>query len=76
MTPLPQQDHPIWRIINLAVVFCGVTMILYVNASDFDETEWTAIIGVISLMGGYESLKHFVAIPKSKVETKKEDDAE
>ncbi len=65
MTIFPQ-DHPIWRIINLAVVFLGVTMILYVNASNFDETEWTAIIGLISLMGGYEGLKHFVAIPKSK----------
>lgn len=60
---MPNQKHPIWRIINLAVVFMGVTAVLYVCATQFDETEWKAIGGIMTILGGYEGIKQWVLIP-------------
>lgn len=60
------QSHPIWRIINLAVIFAGVTAVLYVSATQFDETEWKAIGGIMVAVGGYEGLKQWVVIPMVK----------
>jgi hypothetical protein len=60
------QDHPIWRIANLAVVLLGTALVMWVNASDFDETELRALIEIMMVMGGYEAFKQFKAVPSSR----------
>lgn len=66
LPPIPPQDHPIWRVINVVVIFLGVTLVLYVNANNFDATELRAIVQLILGVIAYEAFKHKKAIPESK----------
>ena len=59
------QDHPIWRIINVAVVLAGAALIMWINAANFDETEFRSLIELVMMLAGYESFKQFHAIPSS-----------
>ena len=59
-------EHPIWSLIRLVIVFAGVTIFLYLNASTFDETELTTIVELMLLAGGFEVLKRKLANGKDK----------
>jgi len=54
-------EHPVWSLLRLVIMFSGVTVFLYLNASSFDETEVTTIIEVMLLAGGFEMLKRKIA---------------
>lgn len=54
-------EHPVWSLLRLVIMFSGVTVFLYLNASAFDETEVTTIIEVMLLAGGFEMLKRKIA---------------
>lgn len=54
-------EHPVWSLIRLVIVFAGVTIFLYLNASTFDETEMKTIVELMILAGGFEALKRKLA---------------
>lgn len=62
---MPPQEHPIWRILNVLVIFVGITTILYFNANSFDHTELSAIIQIVLGVVAYEAFKHTKAIPQA-----------
>ena len=54
-------EHPVWSLIRLVIVFAGVPIFLYLNASTFDETEMKPIVELTILAGGVEALKRKLA---------------
>ena len=48
------EDHPVWNIIRLAVVFIGVTVLMYLNGDKFDNGEITTILELSGLVAGFE----------------------
>ena len=54
-------EHPVWSLIRLVIVFAGVTIFLYLNASTFDETEMKTIVELMILAGGFEALNRKLA---------------
>ena len=55
MRGLREPDHPIWPILRLAVIFGGLTALLYVNASSFDATELKSVGEFAALLGAFEA---------------------
>lgn len=56
---LSDGNHPIWNIIRLTVMMIALSVILYINASAFDQTEVKTIIFAFIAGGmgvGMESL--------------------
>ena len=53
------QNHPIWRFLDLLVVLAIVSVFSYTNASNFDETEYKTLLQVLVFMGGWEAWKHY-----------------
>jgi hypothetical protein len=49
--------HPFWGILRIAVIFCGLTLFLYLNATQFDKGEMTTILELLLVVGGFEVLK-------------------
>ena len=37
--------HPIWWTLHWLLMIAGVALVLYITATEFDETEWKAIGG-------------------------------
>ena len=35
--------HPLWGFLKFVIMMCAVTVVLALNASKFDKTEWIAI---------------------------------
>ena len=58
------QNHPIWRLLNLVILVIVIWICAYNNASNFDETEVRLIGWVIGMMGGYEIVKVWIAPKK------------
>lgn len=54
------QNHPIWRLLNIVVIAVIVIVFSYTSASNFDETEVKMIGQIILLVGGYEAAKTFL----------------
>ena len=52
--------HPMWLPVNMIVVFAGVTGFLYLNATNFDVTEWKAIGGIMTSIGGWKAVELFL----------------
>lgn len=52
--------HPVWNILRIFVVFIGLTVLLYLNAETFDETEFKTVLELIGLIAGFEFVKHKV----------------
>ena len=48
------EDHPVWNIIRLAVVFIGVTVLMYLNGDKFDNGEITTILELFGLVEVFE----------------------
>jgi hypothetical protein len=55
------ENHPVWNILRIAVIMAGVIVFSWLNASKFDVTEWTTIVEVLLLIGGFEGAKKFLA---------------
>ena len=55
------ESHPIWSILRTVVLFVGLTVLLYLNAKDFDATELRTIVEMLVLAGGFEALKKVVS---------------
>ncbi len=49
--------HPMWRILNLAVILAFVTGFSALNATAFDETEIKMITQLVVALGGWEFVK-------------------
>ena len=68
MQNLRNAEHPLWPTIRYCVGIFGATIILYVNASDFDMTEIKSL-GLLALIWvGWEPteryLRHLMPTPK------------
>jgi fatty acid desaturase len=59
-------EHPVWSLLRLVIMFTGITVFLYLNASVFDETEVATIVELMLLAGGFEMLKRKLANGKDK----------
>jgi len=53
-------SHPIWPLLRFAIVAIVITTVLFVNASDFDETEAKAITAFLSLYGVSEGAMRLI----------------
>ena len=49
--------HPVWGILRIAVIFFGLTLFLWMNATQFDKGEMTTILELLLVVGGFEVLK-------------------
>jgi len=61
-------DHPVWKIVKLLVLLGFMIFLSYVNASNFDQTEWTFITQMIVIMFGAEGLQEIIKTWKKKNE--------
>ena len=50
--------HPFWGIVRMAVFFVGLTVFLYLNATNFDRGEITTIVELLIVAGGFEAVRH------------------
>lgn len=53
-------NHPIWALIRLTILMTTLTVVLYINASHFDETEWRSIVAMLLAGLGIESFQTMV----------------
>lgn len=44
-------DHPLWRLLRLIVLVGSLTLLLYSQASQFDQTELTVIGAMFVILG-------------------------
>lgn len=49
----PAVEHPIWSLLRSVVMFGGLTLLLYFNASEFDVTEIKVIVELLILRGAW-----------------------
>lgn len=57
-------DHPIWPIIRMTLILGTLILVLYMNASHFDDTEIKTILTMfLALLGAEGIVKTFA--PKS-----------
>jgi hypothetical protein len=52
--------HPVWDILRLAVMMGGLTILLWLNSSNFDDTELRTIFEMVLVVGGFEAMKRGV----------------
>lgn len=50
--------HPLWKFLRFLVVGVVLTIVLAVNAENFDETEARAITAFLAAYGSYEVGEH------------------
>jgi hypothetical protein len=62
--------HPFWGIVRMSVFFIGLTVFLWLNATNFDKGEVTTILELLLLAGGFEAVRHKLSGSKK---TKSED---
>jgi hypothetical protein len=53
----PAVEHPIWSLLRSVVMFGGLTLLLYFNASNFDGTEMRVILELLILRGAWEGFE-------------------
>lgn len=53
-------NHPFWSWSKSVVVIVAVTVVLYRNASTFDQTEWKAIAEIAAVMFGATGLHNWL----------------
>lgn len=58
---MSEHHHPIWTILTIAVVFGGLTSLLYINASEFDATEWKTVFEFAVVLFGWKAFEKRVA---------------
>lgn len=47
-------DHPIWSIARILTIMLAIWLFSFVNASDFDITEWTMLGQFYTVLFGVE----------------------
>jgi hypothetical protein len=52
--------HPIWSLIRLAIVMVSLTIILYLCASQFDQTEIQTLVWAFIAIAGGEGLSQLL----------------
>lgn len=57
---LADPGHPLWSIIRLTVLMIALVSVLYLNASQFDDTELRTIITMFMVAGGAEGITQIV----------------
>jgi len=58
-------DHPIWPIVRMALILGTLVVVLWMNASHFDETEIKTILTMFLALLGAEGLaKALAGTPK------------
>jgi len=58
---LSDTRHPLWRLLTLCVLLAFLTLVQYLNASNFDQTEIKSILEMGMAVGAWESFKHKVS---------------
>lgn len=53
-------DHPIWSLLRLVVLMLTLTFTLWINASNFDDTEIRTIIWVFMAAAGTEGMSQLL----------------
>lgn len=53
-------DHPIWALLRLVVLMITLTVVLWLNASNFDATEHRTIIWVFLAAASTEGISQLV----------------
>ncbi|MDH3505417.1 MAG: hypothetical protein OEM58_12935 [Nitrospirota bacterium] len=48
--------HPLWALIRLGMLLVTMIIVLWLSASNFDYTEWRAIIAVFATSAGAEGV--------------------
>ena len=51
------KDHPLWTILQHTVYLGFATLFMWMNASNFDSTEWKTIGEIALAAGGIEIVK-------------------
>lgn len=54
-------DHPIWPIIRMALILLTLIVVLWMNASHFDETEIKTILTMFLALLGAEGVSKMFA---------------
>ena len=54
--PLHEPNHPIWPLLRLTVMMIALTIVLYLSAHTFDNTELTTILTMFLIGAGIEGL--------------------
>lgn len=55
-TSIHSANHPVWALARLVLVLTALTLILWMNASEFDNTELQTIIGMFLVVGATEGV--------------------
>jgi hypothetical protein len=51
------KDHPVWTILTHSVYLGFATLFMWLNASNFDSTEWKTLGQIAVAAGGVEFVK-------------------
>jgi hypothetical protein len=51
------KDHPVWTIISHSTYMGFATLFMWINASNFDSTEWWTLGQLAAEAGGFEIVK-------------------
>lgn len=54
-------NHPIWSLIRLTILMTALCIILYINATRFDETELRSILWMFLAVAGLEGFGHLLS---------------
>lgn len=60
--PIHSATHPIWPLLRLVVMVSALTAVLWMNASEFDNTELQTIIGMFLIGGATEGVSAIAGI--------------
>ena len=60
MTDYTNAAHPLWATVRFVVLVIAVTLLLYNNADNFDETEIKTIIEIAVISGGWEGIQTYL----------------
>lgn len=63
--------HPFWGILRIAVIFSGLTLFLWMNATNFDKGEMTTILELLLVVGGFEAGRKMIQANGKKKEKDK-----
>jgi hypothetical protein len=53
--------HPIWAIIRTTIILIALTFVLWINASNFDDTEIRTIVAMFLAAIGAETATKFMS---------------
>jgi len=57
---LDNPKHPIWSLIRLAIIMVPLSIMMFLNATNFDDTEIKTIGGMLLVACGAEGLQSYL----------------